>query len=122
MTKEKIRANIAKWDKEKTLGEYAREHFSHLDISGTPKIAHVLNNVYSLAISAESEQVQLAAAKEIRETLALGEPKEIKQENTQINFYQNASNQINDNVQKLITASSEKEIKKEGKKGIEGII
>jgi len=113
-----IASNIAKWEKEKTLGEYAREHFSQTDTNGTPKIANVLNNIYSLALSAESEQVQLQAAKEIRETLALGEPKEQKVENTQINFYTNASNQINENVQRLIAASPKKEIKK----GIEGII
>lgn len=117
--KEKIASNIAKWDKEKSLGEYARQHFSQADASGTTKIANVLNNVYSLAISAESEQIQLAAAKEIRETLALGEQKEIKQENTQINFYQNASNQINENVQRLIAASTTKQAEK---KGIEKII
>ena len=116
--KEKIRNNIVKWEKEKSLGEFAREHFSQADISGTPKITNVLNNIYSLAISAESEDIQLKAAKEIRETLALGEPKEIKQENTQINFYTNASNQINENVQRLIAASPKKEVKK----GIEGII
>lgn len=116
--REKIASNIAKWEKEKSLGEYAREHFSQVDTSGTPKIANVLNNIYSLAISAESEQVQLAAAKEIRETLALGEPKEIKQESTQINFYANASTQINENVQRLIAASPKKGVKK----GIEGII
>jgi len=117
MMKNKIAENIAKWDKEKSLGQYAREHFSQVE-KGSTKIANVFNNIYSLAISAESEQVQLAAAKEIRETLALGEPKETKQENTQINFYTNASNQIDENVQKLIAGS----VKVVEKKGIEKII
>ncbi|MDO9182402.1 MAG: hypothetical protein Q7U04_08330 [Bacteriovorax sp.] len=116
--REKIASNIAKWDKEKSLSEYAREHFTQADASGTTKIANVLNNIYNLALSAESEDIQLKAAREIRETLALCEPKEIKQENTQINFYANASNQINENVQRLIAASPKKEVKK----GIEGII
>lgn len=121
----KIRENVQKKIesvfRERSFAEYTRNYFSQADRNGTPKIDNVLNNIYSLAISAESEQVQLQAAKEIRETLTLCELKEIKQENTQINFYANASNQINENVQKLIAASSEKQIK-EGKKGIEGII
>lgn len=105
-----IRANIAKWDKERTLGEYARDHFSQVDSKrGKPKLSNVLDNIYSLALTAETEDIQLKAAKEIRETLAMGESKEIKQENTQINFYANASTQINENVQKLIAASTKED-------------
>lgn len=123
MTKirEDVQKKIESVFRDRSFAEYTRNYFSQADKNGTPKIDNILNNVYSLAISAESEQIQLAAAKEIRETLALSEPKEIKQENTQINFYQNASNQINENVQRLIAASATKETEKE-KKGIEKII
>ena len=110
--------NIAKWEAEKTLAQYARDHYSQVDDKhGKPKIAKVLDNVYHLAISAESEEVQLKASREIRETLAMGDPKEDKAP-TQINFYQATSELINENAQKLIDISSKAVVKS----GIEGII
>lgn len=113
-----LQKNIAKWEIEKTLGQYARDHFAKPDSKDNkPKIAKVLDNIYKLSLSSESEQVQLQAAREIRETIALGESKE-KTENLQVNFYSNANNLINENSQKLIAASP----KKVTKTGIEGII
>jgi len=103
--KERINLAVSKWDVEKTLSNYARDYFSMKEICGTQKISKVLEKVYELAISAESEDIQLRAIKEIRETLTISDIKE-KSENTQINFYQNAAGHISDNVAKLINVSS----------------
>jgi hypothetical protein len=54
------------------------------------------------------------AIKEIRESVT---DKDVKQENTQVNIYQNISDQINENVSRLIDVSNKKT-----KSGIEKII
>lgn len=98
---EKISKNIDLVLFEKSFSDYAKQHFSQIE-NGKSKIEKILDKTYQLALNAESEQIQLAAIKEIRETVS--DPKE-KQENTQVNIYQNISEQINENVSRLINVS-----------------
>lgn len=101
---EKIAKNVNAVLFEQSFTNYAKQHFSEIE-NGSTKIAKVLEKTYHLALNAESEQVQLAAIKEIRESIS---EKDVKQENTQVNIYQNISDQINENVSRLIDVSKKK--------------
>lgn len=98
---EKISKNVELVLFEKSFSNYSKQFFSQQE-NGQAKIDKILEKTYQLALNAESETVQLSAIKEIRETIS--DHKE-KQENTQVNIYQNLSDQINDNVSKLINIS-----------------
>jgi hypothetical protein len=110
---EKIAKNVNAVLFEQSFTNYAKNHYSQIE-NGSTKIAKVLEKTYHLALNAESEQIQLAAIKEIRESVT---DKDVKQENTQVNIYQNISDQINENVSRLIDVSNKKT-----KSGIEKII
>jgi len=100
----KQKASIDIWHKEQQFADYARNHFSQQDEGkGKPKISKVLDNVYRLSLSAESEQVQLQAAKEIRETLSLGSKS--TEGNTQINLFTQAAELSNKALDKLINVT-----------------
>jgi hypothetical protein len=110
---EKIAKNLDAVLFEQSFTNYAKNHYSQIE-NGSTKIAKVLEKTYHLALNAESEQIQLAAIKEIRESIT---DKDVKQENTQVNIYQNISDQINENVSRLIDVSNKK-----SKSNIEKII
>jgi len=99
---EKIAKNVNAVLFEQSFTNYAKNHYSQIE-NGSTKIAKVLEKTYNLALNAESEQIQLAAIKEIRESVT---DKDVKQENTQVNIYQNISDQINENVARLIDVSN----------------
>ena len=99
---EKIAKNVSAVLFEQSFTNYAKNHYSQIE-NGSTKIAKVLEKTYHLALNAESEQIQLAAIKEIRESIT---DKDVKQENTQVNIYQNISDQINENVARLIDVSN----------------
>lgn len=111
---EKIAKNVNAVLFQQSFTNYAKQHYSQIE-NGSTKIAKILEKTYHLALNAESEQVQLAAIKEIRESVS---EKEMKQENTQVNIYQNISDQINENVSRLIGVSK----KVKSKSGIIKII
>ena len=106
---DKIAKNVNAVLFEQSFTNYAKNHFSQTE-NGSTKIAKVLEKTYHLALNAESEQVQLAAIKEIRESVT---DKDVKQENTQVNIYQNISDQINENVSRLIDVSKKVKSKSE---------
>lgn len=114
-----IAQNIAKWDQERSLAQYARDHFTELsETSKKSKIGDVLDKVYFIAMTGDSEDIQLKAAKQIVDTLALGEVKEQKVDNTQINFYSLANAQISENLQKIINVHGDRNVTQSLIKGI----
>jgi hypothetical protein len=108
--REKIRNNIQKWERNKTLAEYARQHFSQVDNKNNKiKIENIFENIYRLATSAKSgAMTKILAAKEIREILLSSEERKETTTNTQINFYANATAQVNESITKLIEVNSSK--------------
>lgn len=108
-----IATNIARWDKERVVSEYMREKMSEIDPeSGLTAFDQIADNIIKLAkVETKPEWTPLA--------LSMIKKEEKKIEGNTINFFQIASEQINDNIDKLIniTPTTSKKAK-----GIERII
>lgn len=83
-----IAANIAKWDKQKTLAEYARDHLSEIDesIRSKPKIDNVLDALYMGAVDKVALPQDRAKSAEILLKVASADQKPSTQINQQFNY------------------------------------
>lgn len=118
--KKAIATNIAKWDKERTVAEFVKDELMQIDPkTKKPLRSTVVNRLVYLTENALLNADQIKAIELLLKTMAGNEDRIIKTEgNTQINYFQYASGQINETVDRLINVTPNKKIKK----GIEAII
>lgn len=111
---------LAKWDKEQTLSEFVKDELMQIDPkTNKPLRSTVVKRLVYLTEHAITDGDQIKAADVLFKTIAAGEAK--VNESTSpatLNFFQLASERINESVKQLIDVTP----KGKAKRGIEQII
>lgn len=107
---EKIKHNVAKWNTEKTVAQYVRDHLSEQIDDGQTKADKILDSIYYVATTSEDDHCKIKASESL---FKLASQDQKQETNTQVNIFSSIAEKSNESITKLVDVTDSNNIKKD---------